>query len=403
MRYGKEIQIKNYPLSPFLHYLPESDRYLVAQQEPKYKFNIIGTGIIGIEHLNITYLEGRASIHGVYDPSPTSIESAHKAQAKWTQAPLVVYDSLEAACHDPAVDALIIATPNYTHLDVLKVAIQSGKAILLEKPISTTVQDAAEIVQIADSYDNLLQVGLQYRFKAIMVEAIHEALERRTLGDLKLISMVEHRLPFLDKVGQWNKFSKYSGDSLVEKCCHYFDLLNLFAQSRPSSVYASGSQAVNFKQFEYDGDASDILDSATVIINYENEIRASFSLCMFAPMFYEELVLCGDEGRLRAWEQHDYIAGASAPNNVEVMCGEQRSSRRVQPGYMKWIEESGHNGATYYEHVYFIDNLDGKATTTATVREGFWSIVVASAAQESIKRGVVININDYLQELGVSI
>ena len=61
--------------------------------------------------------------------------------------------------------------------------------------------------------------------------------------------------------------------------------------------------AVNFKDFEYKGAKSDILDNAMVIVNYENGVRASFNLCMFAPMIYEELVLCGDEGRLKAWER----------------------------------------------------------------------------------------------------
>ncbi len=78
----------------------------------------------------------------------------------------------------------------------------------------------------------------------LYVEAIHEALQRRTIGDIKTISIMEHRFPFLDKVKQWNKFSKYSGGTLVEKCCHYFDLMNLFAGARPVSVvYAVNTSA----------------------------------------------------------------------------------------------------------------------------------------------------------------
>jgi Predicted dehydrogenases and related proteins len=139
---------------------------------------------------------------------------------------------------------LIIATPNYTHVTVLREAVRSGKHILLEKPMATTLPDACQIMRIAERYDAVLQVGLQYRYKPIYVEAIHEALVRRSIGQIKTITILEHREPFLDKVKQWNKFSKYSGGTLVEKCCHYFDLFNLFAQSRPVSVYAVGSQAV---------------------------------------------------------------------------------------------------------------------------------------------------------------
>ena len=79
-------------------------------------------------------------------------------------------------------DGLIISTPNYTHLDVLKVAVKSGKHIFLEKPMATTVQDAYEIQKIAADSPAVLQIGLQYRYKAMYVEAIHEAQERKSLG-----------------------------------------------------------------------------------------------------------------------------------------------------------------------------------------------------------------------------
>ena len=164
---------------------------------------------------------------------------------------------MAAACHDPAVDGLIIATPNYTHLDVVREAIKSGKHILLEKPMATTPADAYNIIRLAADYRAVFQVGLQYRYKANYAEAIYEALVRKAVGNIKMINIYEHRFPFLDKVNQWNKFSKYSGGTLVEKCCHYFDLMNLFAQSRPVTVFATGSMAVNFVEFEYNGQKSD--------------------------------------------------------------------------------------------------------------------------------------------------
>ncbi len=403
MTNNKELRPRALSLSSQFGYLPDSDRYLTARPQPKYRFNIIGTGIIGQEHINITHLEGRATVHGIYDPNPRSVETAQALHARWSQEPLVVYDSLEAACNAPEADAILICTPNYTHLEVLKVVVKSGKPILLEKPIATTVQDALEITKIAEAYPNVFQIGLQYRYKSISVEAIHEVLKRQTLGNVKLISMQEHRIPFLDKVNQWNKFSKFSGDSLIEKCCHYFDLMNLFAQSKPVRVYGSGGMAVNFKDFEYEGEKSDILDNAFVIIDYANGVRANFSLCMFAPMFYEELIVCGDEGRLRAWEQKTYLPHQDLESHMEIICGENKPSRTIQPAYPKWIEESGHNGATFFEHVYFVDNIEGKPTSTASAREGLWSVIVAAAAQESIKRGQVVIIDDYLAELNIQL
>ena len=397
---SRELRTKAFTLDPNFSYLPDEDRYLLSTGTPRYRFNVIGTGVNGQEHIRVTHLEGRAAIHGVYDPNPGSIEGAQTTHAQYAPkaAPLVIYDSLEAACNDPAVDGLFISTPNYTHLDVLRVAAQSGKHILLEKPIATTIRDAYAIAQIADSYPAVFQLGLQYRFKAMYSEAIYEALTRHTLGEIKLIGIQEHRIPFLDKVGQWNKFAQFSGDTLVEKCCHYFDLLNLFAQSRPKTVYASGSMAVNFKDFEYNGAKSDILDNALVVVNYENGVRASFNLCMFAPMIYEELVLCGDEGRLKAWERQDFLSGADLETELEILGGEAKPSRRMRPGYPALIERSGHHGATYYEHVQFIDRIEGQQRSVATPMDGLWSVIVAVAAQESIKQGQVVSIDALLAD-----
>jgi len=404
MKTGKEFRSRFFALRPHLNYLPEGDRYLSSIDEPKYRFNVIGTGTNGQEHVSVTLLEGRATIHGVFDPNPRSIEGARRAFSPYApQENLVVYDSLEQACRDPDVDGHIICTPNYTHIDVVRKAIKSGKHILLEKPMATTIRDAYEITQLATGYDAILQIGLQYRYKAIYVEAIYEALERKALGQIKTVSILEHRIPFFDKVNQWNKFSKYSGGTLVEKCCHYFDLLNMFAQARPVSVFATGSMAVNFVEFEYEGQKSDIIDNAMVTVIYENGIRASFNLCMFAPMFYEEIIICGDEGRLKAFENQDFMPEPRPKTYLEIMRGEQKPSRVTTPSYPTFLEEAGHSGATYFEHANFIDNIEGRETNAAKAEEGFWSIVVGVAAEESVKAGEVVNVEQLLKKNGLEL
>lgn len=395
----RSLKNRNITLNPKFDYLPSVDRYFLKVEEPSYKFNIIGCGNIGQEHMSVTEMEGRATINGVYDPNSLSVEQAKKLFSSLApDKELKVYESLKAACHDPTIDGLIICTPNYTHVDIVKEAVKSGKHILLEKPMATTLKDAFEITNIAKDYQSILQIGLQYRYKSIYVEAIHEALERKTVGEIKTVSMLEHRIPFLDKVNQWNKFSKFSGGTLVEKCCHYFDLMNLFAQSKPVSVYATGNMAVNFTEFEYNGEKSDILDNAFVNVIYENGTRTNFNLCMFSPMFYEELVICGNRGRLKVSETEDFLAVERPRNFMEVNCGEGKPSRTTTPSYPVHIEKSGHSGATYYEHVYFVDNIDGKQTNTAKVEDGLWSVVIGVAAEQSIKTGKVVLIEDMLKE-----
>jgi myo-inositol 2-dehydrogenase/D-chiro-inositol 1-dehydrogenase len=383
-------------------YLAEQDRYLFATDIPDYRFNIIGVGMNGQEHLRVTMLEGRATVHGIFDPHSRSVAAARQIFSQYANPEeLVIYNSLEAACQDPAVDGLIICTPNYTHLTVITEAIKSGKHILLEKPMATTLPDAHSINLMAREYASVFQVGLQYRYKANYVEAIYEAIERRSLGNTKMITLNEHRMPFMDKVNQWNKFSEFSGGTLVEKCCHYFDLMNLLAESRPATVYATGQMAVNFTDFEYQGRQSDIIDTAFVTITYQNGIQGGFNLCMYAPMFYEELVICGDQGRLKTYENVDFLAAGTPQTYLEVKCGHSAPSRVTTPCYPVFIEQSGHHGATFYEHVNFVDQIAGQKSKAATAEEGFWSVVVGAAAQESIETGQVIIIDDLLQQNGI--
>ncbi|MEZ5177594.1 MAG: Gfo/Idh/MocA family oxidoreductase [Acidimicrobiales bacterium] len=63
--------------------------------------------------------------------------------------------------------------------------------------------------------------------------------------------------PFLAKVGDWNRFNRNTGGTLVEKCCHFFDLMNQVVDDTPVRVLASGAQDVNHLDEAYDGEVPD--------------------------------------------------------------------------------------------------------------------------------------------------
>jgi hypothetical protein len=123
---------------------------------------------------------------------------------------------------------------------------------------------------------------------------------------------------------------------------------------------------------------------------------------MFVPVYYEELVLCGDEGHLKATETLDLLEGQKSKSHMEIMRGENKPARITTPCYPSHISETGHSGATYFEHISFVDNIEGKETSTATAEEGFWSIVVGAAAEESIKTGAAVNIDELLKRNGIN-
>ena len=82
MRHGKEFRNKVFSMNPTFRYLPESDRYLFALEQPKYRFNVIGSGLNGMEHIRVTQMEGARTIHGVFDTSPLSVAARKQAFAQ---------------------------------------------------------------------------------------------------------------------------------------------------------------------------------------------------------------------------------------------------------------------------------------------------------------------------------
>ena len=207
------------------------------------RLGVIGTGMMGCEHIrNVVALDG-AVVTAVSDPNDTPLE--------WARANLGDQAGRVSAFRDHRdllasglVDGVIIASPNHTHIDVLRDALATDVPVLVEKPLCTTVADCMEVSRLASRRDAITWVGLEYRYMPTIASLI-DVVRSGELGDLKMFSIREHRFPFLVKVDNWNRFSRNTGGTLVEKCCHFFDLMNLVVGSMPSRVYASGGQDVN--------------------------------------------------------------------------------------------------------------------------------------------------------------
>lgn len=76
MKRNKEFANRLHALTPKFAYVPQEDRFLMDPGPLKYRFNVIGVGVNGQEHIRVTLLDGRCTVHGVYDPNPSSVEGA---------------------------------------------------------------------------------------------------------------------------------------------------------------------------------------------------------------------------------------------------------------------------------------------------------------------------------------
>ena len=148
----------------------------------------------------------------VADPFEPSRSAAHRLAGAGATA----FPAHRGLLADPSLDAVVIATPNHTHAAVLKDALATDKAILVEKPLCTTVEDCRRMEETARRRGNLVRVGMEYRYMppvSRLVEAVHTG----AVGRLRMLHVREHRGPFLPKVGHWNRFARNTGGTLVDR------------------------------------------------------------------------------------------------------------------------------------------------------------------------------------------
>jgi len=129
---------------------------------PKVKVAILGTGSLGQNHVRI-YAElaaaGQLELAGIYD---VNADTARKIAARHNAR---VFNSITEAA--AASDALNIVTPTTTHFEIAKQLLLQGKHVLVEKPMTDNSAQAAELIQIAQQRNCVLQVGHVERFNPV--------------------------------------------------------------------------------------------------------------------------------------------------------------------------------------------------------------------------------------------
>ncbi len=349
------------------------------------RYGIIGTGMMGVEHLhNLDVLDG-AAVTALCDPDATSLATAHALAPS-----AATFTTLEELLAADACDAYVVASPNHTHLDVLRPLFDTGRPIMVEKPLCTTVEDCRTVLDLARNHPSPIWMGLEYRFMPPVARLLDE-LAAGTIGPVRMAAIREHRFPFLPKVDDWNRLSRNTGGTLVEKCCHFFDLLNLIVADRPVRVYAAGGQAVNHLDEVYDGERSDLLDHASVTITYANGQIGTLDLCMFAEATHtqDEVAVIGDHGKMEAHlPDGRFRLGLRDTHPTGAVHEEIVAPTAPYQGH--------HHGSSYEEQARFLRCIVDGATPDVILADGLASVAVGVAAHRSIDTGLPVELSDVL-------
>ena len=134
------------------------------------KVGVLGAGHLGKIHLRLLQQSEKYELIGFYDENH---ENGAKIAAEFGYKQ---FDTIAKLIH--AVDIIDIVTPTLSHYKCAKVSIKSGKHVFIEKPISTTVAEAEEIIALAKEYNVKGQVGHVERFNPAFI-AVKEQIENR--------------------------------------------------------------------------------------------------------------------------------------------------------------------------------------------------------------------------------
>jgi predicted dehydrogenase len=235
------------------------------------------------------------------------------------------------------INAVVIATPNMFHREMLLAALEAGKHVLCEKPAGVSFSDAAAMKQAADGAKTTVMFGMQYRHNpkmAAIAQVLAEGkigkptylVQNCSRGDWNLSPNVwQYADPKLagGQARNWRFSHAASGGTLNEYDCHYFDLLHWFAGGLPETVYGEGGIAV-YK------DGRDTWDHGTVTLTYPNDVTAVHTISLFGPS-RADICIMGEEGSIELKEDKIQVIRTKTRGTAAKSEGPRTQEVKVEP------------------------------------------------------------------------
>ena len=270
----------------------------------KVKIGVIGCGTIGSVHTNAYAKVENAEVVALCDILPDRL--AEKAKLHNIAKTYTDYNQLLA---DPEIEAVSVCVPNNMHAPIAIAALNAGKHVMLEKPMTLNPDLARDIIAARDASGKQLQMGMVWRQKE-EAELVKEAIEAGRLGEIYQIRVKLIRRRGIPGLGGWFTTKACSGGGgLIDIAVHFLDLVmwasNNWDPTRVSAkVYSKFGSPI--KDYHYvsmwagppkmDG-TFDVDDYAAGFIRFGKKLTLSFEVawaCNAEDESYVEFL--GDKG-----------------------------------------------------------------------------------------------------------
>ncbi len=310
----------------------------------------------------------RSELAACVDVNP---ESARKFAD--TFAVSKVCGDFDEMVNDPEIDAVYLATPNSLHYPQVKQALQAGKDVLCEKPLSLSLEHGTELVNIANEAKRLLHVSFQFRFEQLFMH-LRDLISSGEMGEIRSIRLFGCAAVANPAPG-WRQ-TPQEGGIFADLAVHFMDLVpwltglefsDISARVNPADVDANPNRTITVLG-TLGTSCHAVIGAGREVAGGQNNLtiegtKKSAAVATWRGAAVSELVLQDREGR-----------------TVETM--------ELAPIFEREIAA-------------FEDEREGKTTELATSMDGIRGIVLADAIFESIKTGRVVDVTNWRDSVKV--
>lgn len=346
------------------------------------KVAVIGAGVIGRTHIDTLSKAAGVGLSAIVDPTPAARDLAARHQVPH-------FAELGALLAAGLCEAAIVASPNDTHVPIASRLLEAGLPILLEKPVASTLAEAATLAEVASRTGVPVLVGHHRRHNPL-IKAAKRAISDGAIGPLVMATVTCAMLKQPDYFDvPWRRDPEQGGPLLIN-AIHDIDLLRHFF-GEIATVQGTHSNATRGLPVE---------DTTAAILTFERGGLATIALSDAAVGPWSWEVSSGENpGR---FPKHDHI--------THLYSG--REGGLSLPDLSLWTYEPGGNwthplthrrletgtGDTYVAQVeHFRAVVRGEASPLVTCEDGIANMHVVAAIKRSAATGQLVRLSD-LQE-----
>lgn len=270
--------------------------------------------------------------------------------------------------NNKSIDAVVIATPASSHHKLAKDSLLADKHTFIEKPITSTIEEAEELIALSTKMKKVLMVGHTFEFNPAVIK-MKESIKKKDLGDVYYITSRRLNLGKIreDINAMWNLAP------------HDISILIYILEKSPVEVRAWGGS------FLQDG----IEDVVMMMLTFPGKIIANIQVSWLDPLKVREMVVVGskkmvvyddidNEGKIRIYDKGaDKIASPQIYGEFQVKLRAGDCLIPRLPMYEPLKKECEH----------FIDCIVNDKTPMTDGQNGLRVVKVLTAAQESLKNG----------------